>query len=129
MGHSLGGAIAQITALRYAMTTGKDCECYTGGSPTSLRNLAAKEVFNERIPDTMNFKNGWDIVSSLHNIGWIAGLYAACESFNVNGGSIKERLTAPTFFGKVKQLILLPFTDHFADKYDAILDPFIRGTY
>jgi hypothetical protein len=65
-GHSLGGALATLGAIDFALThIGKyDIELYTFGSPR-VGNEDFKTLFDKHIPRTFRFVNGLDIVTAV----------------------------------------------------------------
>lgn len=76
-GHSLGGALATLAAIDFALTeVGRfDIELYTFGAPR-VGNKQFQELYNKHIPKAFRFVNGLDIVPSVprtwqgyHHIG------------------------------------------------------------
>lgn len=75
VGHSLGGALAQLCAVdlqyNFALNTGVQArnniavvEAYTFGAP-KVGNKAFTASYNQRVPRTWRVVNGWDAVSQL----------------------------------------------------------------
>jgi len=65
-GHSLGGAIAALCAVDLQYNFGQEIalEVYTFGAPR-VGNGAFADSYNQRVPDTWRFVNGWDAVVGL----------------------------------------------------------------
>lgn len=64
-GHSLGGALATLSALDIARNVpGKSVSCYTYGSPKVGNDLFAK-IYNKYVPRTYRFVNGADLVPTI----------------------------------------------------------------
>lgn len=122
-GHSLGGAVAQIVALRFVLETGKSVTCIVGGSPGAWGDRRARKLFRTLVPDCLSIQNGWDMVVGTKYIGTLVGLGPACECMKIRRPMVIEG----SFFNALKTVLLAPAYDHFAEKYDAIMEPIIRG--
>lgn len=77
IGHSLGGAMAQLCAVDIDYNFDVPIECITLGSP-KVGNKAFVESYNNRVPDTINYVNDSDIVPMLPPT--IFGFFACCPT-------------------------------------------------
>lgn len=65
LGHSMGGALAQLAALDLKIAHGlKDVKVYTFGAPR-LGNSVFSDFFNEHVTEAWRFTHGRDIVPSV----------------------------------------------------------------
>lgn len=88
-GHSMGGAIASILAMKYYMTFGVKAGLDLYGTPPLLGDSHTVNIFKSIYPNMVCHYVGLDIVAHLSYIGWWLGYKKPWKNLYYNNGDNK----------------------------------------